>query len=337
VYAGAQKSARREVSSAEGPSRRSLCRDSHYSPGAHLAIIGPRVGGISVGNANCSLRTFRALVHPVESVKLIMSNPNSSDGNVREDIPLQHPTNDLVAYRVGPFGMKLVIAPAQRAWIDETEESFASRCLPMLIANQAGWVVLNDRPVRAIWHGGVGLEDIELEQTGAPPHAAVSHFGYGVLTFTIPFLFRTGLGTALLIRGIPNNPKDGIAPLEGIVETDWSVATATMNWKFTRANLWVEFDHGEPLCMVVPQRLDFLEGMRPRTLDIKEDPEIHAKYRAWKESRRQFLEDLRKHKPETVKQAWQKHYFQGTAPHAESDNRAEPHQHRTRLHLSEFS
>jgi hypothetical protein len=36
-------------------------------------------------------------------------------------------------------------------------------------------------------------------------------------------------------------PKDAISPLEGLVETDWAVASASVNWMFTRSDTWVEF------------------------------------------------------------------------------------------------
>ena len=32
------------------------------------------------------------------------------------------------------------------------------------------------------------------------------------------------------------------------LETDWAVATASVNWKFTRAETWVEFERDEPIC-----------------------------------------------------------------------------------------
>ena len=244
---------------------------------------------------------------------------------------------DFIAYRVGHFDMKLVTATPKRDWMDATNQSFANRCLPMLIANQAGWVVLNDRPLRAMWRGDAGLDSVVVEPTGDPPFAALSHFGHGILTFTLPYLFRTPHGTSLLLRGPANSPKDAIVPLEGVVETEWSVATATMNWKFTRTNAWVEFARGEPLCMVVPQRLESLEMMHPRILDIKDDPDTHDSYHAWKESRGRFINNLRKLDPNTVKQAWQRHYFQGVAPPANSNAPILPREHRTRLYLREFS
>jgi hypothetical protein len=118
-----------------------------------------------------------------------------------------------------------------------TNERFANRCLPLLIANQAGWFLLNSHPIRVTWDGGNELSNLQVEYLkGFPPYPAVSHFGHGIVTWTIPYLFRTPPGYNLLVRGPSNWPKDGAHALEGIVETDWSVATFTMNWMLTRPN-----------------------------------------------------------------------------------------------------
>ena len=61
-----------------------------------------------------------------------------------------------------------------------------------------------------------------------------SNFGYGIVTWYLPYLFRTSPGYNLWVRGPVNSPKDGIVPLEGLVETDWAEATFTVNWKITR-------------------------------------------------------------------------------------------------------
>jgi hypothetical protein len=242
---------------------------------------------------------------------------------------------EFAALRVAQCDMKLRPASSEREWISGTDGGFAKRCLPLLIANQAGWTIHSDRPVRAVWRGGTAIEDVVLEVRGDPPYAAASHFGHGILTFAIPFLFRTPPGTSLLFRGPANSPKDAIVALEGLVETDWSVATATMNWKFTRPNTWVEFAEDEAICMVVPQRVEILENMRPRILDLKENTAAYEGYRAWRKSRRKFLKDLRRFEPEALKRGWERHYFWGTAP-ADGDRSPTPSEHRTRLKLLEF-
>ena len=245
--------------------------------------------------------------------------------------------NEFIAFRLGRrFDMKLAIAPSGRDWMNRTTSSFANRCLPMRIANQAGWVVLNNRPLRAKWLGGVAPSEVVLEHTGNSPYAAITHFGEGILTFTIPFLFRTPPGIALLFRGPANSPKDAIAPLEGLVETDWAVAAASMNWKFTRADTWVEFARDEPICMVVPQRLSLLEAAQPFILDIQKDSKTHRNYQLWYESCCDFNDRLRKREPEAVRLGWQRYYLRGTAPHAGSDVIPEASAHRTGLNLHEF-
>jgi len=249
---------------------------------------------------------------------------------------VEQSSNEFIAYRLRRgSGMKLATAPQGRDWMNETNQSFANRCLPMRMASQSGWVVLNDEPLRAMWNGGPDSGALVIEGAGDFSSRAVSHFGHGILTFPIPFLFRTPPGTALLIRGPANLPKDAIAPLEGLVETDWAVAGSTVNWKFTRSDTWVEFASGEPICMVVPQRLELLEAMQPQVVGIEENAELHCQYKTWNESVVHFTQRLREHEPEAVKQGWQRYYFRGIAPHnGSNDPTAEGH--RSRLSLREF-
>jgi hypothetical protein len=251
---------------------------------------------------------------------------------------MEHRKDDLVAYRIGhQLEVKLEVAHPGRDWMNRSNRGYANRCLPMRIADQAGWVLLNDRPMRAKWLGKTSPDSIVFERTGDPPYTAISHFGEGILTFTIPYLFRSPPGTALLFRGPANSPKNSIAPLEAFVETDWAVAPATMNWKFTQPDSWVEFQRDEPFCMIVPHRFDLLETMRPRILDIEQNPAIQRLYSAWCESCRAFSARLRRHDPEAMRLGWQRYYFRGTAPHAEWEASCQDGEHRTRLNLRKFA
>jgi hypothetical protein len=236
----------------------------------------------------------------------------------------------LLAYRTGGSPAALVPAPSTRAWIEGTDQRFARRCLPLMMANQAGWFLLNSQTVRATWDGGESKEALQLEFPGGPPYPAVSHFGSGILTFHIPYLFRTPPGWNLLARGPSNWPKDGVIALEGLVETDWAMATFTMNWKLTAIDRPVTFEAGEPFCMLVPQRRGDLERFAPRVDDIAADPEIRRGFATWSKSRAQFNADLNKPGSEAVKQKWQKDYFRGVAP----DGTAAP-AHQTKLDLRE--
>jgi hypothetical protein len=246
--------------------------------------------------------------------------------------------NDLIAYRIAcQSNMKLAVSPPGRDWMNETFNGFANRCLPMRMASQAGWVVLNDRPIRAKWSGHSSTKSITIECEGSAPYAAISHFGEGVLTFIIPFLFRTPAGVSLLVRGPANMPKDAIAPLEALVETDWAVAGASVNWKFTRPNAWVEFARDEPICMIVPQHVDHLETFNPRVIGMEKDPETHKAYSAWNKSCKDFNARLRERDPEALRQGWLRNYFRGTAPHVAPEPMPEASNHRTRLDLKNFA
>ena len=241
---------------------------------------------------------------------------------------------NLVAYRVSPWPpMQLVTARASRDWMEATPNRFANRCLPLRIASQAGWFILNSHALRISWNGGNDLSDLEIESLdGETAYPASSHFGSGILTFNLPFLFRTPKGYNLHVRGPANWPKDGAYPLEGIVETDWAVSTFTMNWKLTRANLPVIFEAGEPICMIVPRRRGELEAFEPEIRNIEEEPQLASAYKQWAESRAEFNRDLKVPESEAVRIGWQKDYVRGSTP---GGLRAKEHQ--TRLKLKGFA
>jgi hypothetical protein len=236
-------------------------------------------------------------------------------------------------YPNGSAGMKLEPATYQRQWMDETRERFAYRCLPLTIANQYGWVVTCPASFGATWTGGDGKEHIHFQWAGNgwPDNRITSHFGSGVLTFSIPFLFRTPRGINLWVRGPTNMVKDGIGPLDGIVESDWSVATFTMNWKFTRPNHTVYFAEGEPICMVVPIQRGLIDVMEPTIELLDSRPDLKEQFEAWSRDRSGFIKQLKDRDEEAVKQGWQKDYFKGKAA---DGSKVEEHQ--TKVNLKPF-
>lgn len=244
----------------------------------------------------------------------------------------------LIAFYTGAEPpLRVVPSSRWREWMNLTDERSANRCLPLLMANESGWVLLNPAAFTATWAGSdhPGAVTIEYDRPWNGKGKATSHFGYGIITFGVPYLFRTPPGINLLARGPANLPKDGAAPLEGLVETDWSVATFTMNWKLTRANHPVRFEKDEPFCMVVPQRRDGLESFVPEFRDLRTDPETYEGTRQWNEGR-EYMERnrfLAEHSREYAEwwSAWQKHYFRGKYP----DGSPAP-EHQTKRRLREF-
>ena len=106
----------------------------------------------------------------------------------------------LVAYPVAEPLLDIVPASMSRPWMEATRDRYterrvAMRCLPLLMANQSGWFLLNSHRFFVVWNGGDRPEDLKIVYLrGEPPYPAMSHFGYGVLTFNIPYLFRNCCG-----------------------------------------------------------------------------------------------------------------------------------------------
>ncbi len=232
------------------------------------------------------------------------------------------------ATRDGVADFAPVPASKRRAWMDATPEAFARRCLPLSVANQAGWVFRSPFDIAVRWDGTdhKGCLTIELGDPEHPLAKLVSdHFGSGIVTFSIPYVFRTPPGVALAVRGAPNFFVDGIHPLEGLVETDWMTATFTMNWRITRPRKWVRFAEDDPICFLQPISLGLLESARPRISPTAAAPEIDTEYRRWSQSRSSFNET------NDDPRAWQREYFKG------HNTVGEPApQHRTGLRITAF-
>lgn len=216
----------------------------------------------------------------------------------------------LTAYLVNDQPPAIKPGERKRDWMEQTRDRFAYRCLPLTIANQSGWDLLCPVSFWAIWNGGDSLHDLYIKSEDPAP-GALSHFGHGILTFQVSVLFRTSPGHNLWVKGPPNLPKDGISPLEGIVETDWSSATFTMNWKLTRPQHKISFVEGEPFCRILPYPRHYLNRFDTETVSINADPELKERYEQWSRSRMQFNENLHAGGSEALKLGWQKDYHHG--------------------------
>ncbi len=208
--------------------------------------------------------------------------------------------------------MPIEPAPSDRPWMDDSAQRFAYRCLPLVIANQAGWIIRCPLNFSVRWNGGPQVMDLKVRiPRGSQETRVRSHFGEGVLTFTLPYLFRTPRGINLWVKGAANWIKDGIQPLEGIVESDWNDATFTMNWKLTRRNHTVRFEQGEPICMIVPVPRGLAESLEAVRQPISANRKLARAYEQWCASRHAFNEKLASNDTLAVQRGWQKDYLLG--------------------------
>jgi len=240
---------------------------------------------------------------------------------------------ELTAYVIGDVDPEIRPAPVQREWMESSHERFAYRCLPLNIANAHGWEILCPAGFKASWNGKPKGDDVSVyPQSGTEP-PALGHFGHGILTFHISCVFRTSPGYDLLVQGPINRPKDAIAPLTGIIETDWAPYTFTMNWMFTRPGTVVAFEKGEPFCHLFPVKRGELEDYKPKIARISADPELERQMQAWDRSRALFLIDLKKSGSVAQEEKWQRLYYQGLDA---DGNEVKTADHRTRLRLKGF-
>lgn len=239
----------------------------------------------------------------------------------------------LIAYRTAAGAPVIRPASPRRAWMDETLNKFAYRCLPLTMGSQYGWELLCPSTFEACWHGGDPTRAITIVRLGSGNEPLPeSHFGGGVLTFHPCHLFRTEAPYHLFVTGPMNVRKDGIAPLSAVIETDWLPFTFSMNWIFTRPGVTVRFEEGEPFCQFFPVNGDLLEQVEPELRDIRSNPELMTQYLEWTTSRDAFNEQLKVPGSEAAARKWQQFYHKGTLHTGETAAT----RHRTRLNLRPF-
>jgi hypothetical protein len=237
----------------------------------------------------------------------------------------------ITAYEVVEQPMTLRVGERNRDWIEALPERFAYRCLPLTMANQVGWELLNPVSFTARWNGKNGLDAIDVRFHGESSPLIGSHFGHGVLTFTLGYLFRTTKAHNLWVKGPANRPKDGIAPLEGIIETDWTPFTFTMNWQFTRDRQNVTFAQDEPVCTIFPYPRHYARKFDAVRQPIGSDPKLYQQYVAWRNDRLAFNEKLKEAGSDAQKEGWQRKYMTGR----DMEGRAFAG-HETKLRMQEF-
>ncbi|MEZ6318699.1 MAG: DUF6065 family protein [Phycisphaerales bacterium] len=250
----------------------------------------------------------------------------------------------LTAYKTSQNpGYLLEPAPVRRDWMDAFPNRWPYRCLPMSMANQAGWVIRTPIPITLRWNGKHEQKGVTVAMPADAPElmkrSVVPFFGGGIITFNFPWLFRTDPGVGLWVRGPVNSPTDSIMALEGIVETDWNVNNFTMNWKIMRRNAEIYFQAGDPVCLLTPIALDLLESVAPEIRDIRDEPGLAQQVGEANRTRTEAIQaniELARQAAESGQEkvetpVWERKYVAGTLPDG-----SRVHEHRTNFKLAPF-
>jgi hypothetical protein len=207
-------------------------------------------------------------------------------------------TSTFIAYELWENpGFALEPASPRREWMDKFPHRVPYRCLPLNIANQAGWVVRSPVNFSVTWNGKHDLAGLKIdfadrmakEREATLRRHIKSNFGGGIVTFAFPWLFRTPPGVGLWVRGPSNEFPFNARALDGLVETDWAHAPFTMNWKIEKRNTPAYFREGDALAVLTPFPLDLLEGLEPEIRPLESNPTLHEKYHQAAQARRETI------------------------------------------------
>lgn len=214
---------------------------------------------------------------------------------------------ELSIYATTASGPTIRPSSKHRNWMDNCPGRLPYLCLPMTMANQFGWDIYTQRGFSACWDGGEDQASITITPDEGEGILPVSHFGSGILTFHITYLFVTEAGHNLYIRGPANHGKDGLTPLEGLMETEWLPNVFTMNYRFTRPHHTVRFNRDEPFCNFYPVERHYVESFRPVIRPLSANKSLLSRFKRWCDTR---ASDKQERYPSGTK-ARRKDYLQG--------------------------
>ena len=218
-------------------------------------------------------------------------------------------------------------APIKRKWMEETgwydhegkwHAPHAYKCLPLVIANQMGWILTCPVGFTATWdgtnkasQGAVRFEfDEEPERWSSQ---IIDRFGVGTFTFPVPYVFRTPPNVQLLTRGPTNSWKTNCQSLDAVMESDWLPYPFFQTWKIKRPNEPVRFNKGEPYAMIHPVSVGEIKEWDFYVRSITENEELNKEYVDWAQARTEFQSNLSQYGAEWAKENgdWQKDYSRG--------------------------
>jgi hypothetical protein len=155
------------------------------------------------------------------------------------------------------------------------KSSYSYKCLPLRIANELGWEIGCPTTFTCVWDGGESKESIKLSfENPNDLHKNItvkSHFGSGILTFSLPYIMRTPKKKSIYIRGPTNFYKEYCQYLDAVIETDWINYSFTYNIKINKKDSIISFTKGEPICSFIILNLEEISNTHLINKNINEN------------------------------------------------------------------
>jgi hypothetical protein len=147
---------------------------------------------------------------------------------------------------------KLIKKPERtRNWFDPN----FYRCLPLVIGNTYGFVMITEIDFSMVWDGGQHANSLQFLIDGNIYEnypKMDSRFGNGVATFIYPMTFRTPSGVNLMTINPPNVIIPNVTVMTGIVESDNLRRDFSFNLKVQTPNVPIHFKAGDPIAGIIP-------------------------------------------------------------------------------------
>jgi hypothetical protein len=149
----------------------------------------------------------------------------------------------------------------KRDWFD----SWFYNCLPLTIGNQYGFMVTSSFGFNVVWNGGNSKDDMNVTvitegiDPKYPTPLMVTHFGFGVLTIEVPYIFRTPPGVNLMTINPPNYIIKNATVMTGVIESDNIRVPFTFNLRIQEPNVLTSFPAGTPLAGFIPIQRGFAD------------------------------------------------------------------------------
>jgi hypothetical protein len=199
---------------------------------------------------------------------------------------------EITVYRIRESEtFSIVPLNVKRKWMDKSYKKYAYKCLPLNIANQYGFAVISPADFTVDWWGGQerGNVDVHVKsENDEIKNSFHTYFGEGTFTLHVDFVIKTPEGFSTYIRGVPNESRKGIKPLDAIVETDWLPFTFTYNFLITEPGSY-EFKKGEPLFVFFPIERNTVENFAIKTKSINDSDEFLTAFRHYQDARNEQL------------------------------------------------
>ena len=192
------------------------------------------------------------------------------------------------------------------------------KCLPLKIGNELGWSIHCMVDFSCIWNGKIEDRDgVLVKIDDKYKKVAATHFGNGIITLPIPYIFKTEKNYGIYVRGPTNFYKEYVQYLDAVIETDWLNYPFTYNIKINKANHEIFFKKGEPICSFIPIKLKNINSSILEIENIESNKQLNNFVKKYSENRSYKYNELTKinyekeQKNESLKYTWMKDYFLG--------------------------